>query len=89
MSDESIVNPAQSLIALVGFDDNLTTLFSGCDFGDRKLIHFPNSVKMIGDWVDDKLNIVAVIANSEIMGTAGLALAETLKKKSCLTFRCF
>jgi hypothetical protein len=81
MSDESIVSPAKGVIALVGFDDNLTTLFAGCDFGDRELKHFPNSVKMIGDWTDDKLPIVAIIANSEIMGTTGLALAETLKKK--------
>ncbi|MGZ3757565.1 MAG: sugar transferase [Mucilaginibacter sp.] len=82
MSLDTVVTPAKSLIALVGFDDTLSNLFADCDFGGRELIHFPNSIKMIGDWTDNNLNIVAIVANSEIMGTAGLALAETLKKKN-------
>ena len=82
MSQDTVVTPTKSFIALVGFDDTLTNAFADYDFGGRELIHFPNSIKMIGDWNDNNLNIVAIVASSEIMGTAGLALAETLKKKN-------
>jgi len=81
MSEASGAAQSKPIIALVGFDDNLTALFADCDFGDREVIHYTNGIKMNSDWTENNLNIVAVISNSEIMGSMGLTLAETLKKK--------
>jgi lipopolysaccharide/colanic/teichoic acid biosynthesis glycosyltransferase len=81
MNEQSEVTQPNPIIALVGFDDTVTALFADCNFGDRKLVHFANSIKMLSDWSENNLNIVAVISESEIMGAAGLVLAETLKKK--------
>jgi len=81
MSEESIVL-TQPIIALVGFDDITAALFAECNFGDRQQVHFVNAMKMASDWVDNKLNVVAIISFSEIMGPNGLVLIETLKKKN-------
>ena len=66
MSQDTVVTPAKSFIALVGFDDALTNAFADCDFGGRELIQFPNSIKMIGDWTDNNLNIVAILVMDNI-----------------------
>ncbi|MFD2873381.1 sugar transferase [Mucilaginibacter ximonensis] len=69
------------IIALIGFDSNLTAAFAEYNFGNRQTVHFENALKMVSAWVAEKLPIVAIISNSEIMGTAGLTLVETLKKR--------
>lgn len=84
MSDISQNNDLP-IIALVGFNDELNAAFAGYDFGNRQTVHFENGLKMASAWVNDNLPIVAIISNSEIMGTAGLTLIETLKKKNLNT----
>lgn len=80
MSEISL-DTSQPIIALVGFDSDLTSAFANYDFGNRQTVHFENGLKMVSAWVADKLPIVAIISNSEIMGPAGLTLIETLKKR--------
>src|SRR4051812_27482447 len=81
MSD-TIIKDQSPIIALVGFDNDLTAVFSGYDFGNRQIVNFDNGMKMTTAWVSDDLPIVAIISNSEIMGSAGLTFIETLKKKN-------
>lgn len=81
MSDISQGNDLP-IIALVGFNDELNAAFAGYDFGNRQMVHFENGLKMASAWVNDNIPIVAIISNSEIMGTAGLTLIETIKKKN-------
>jgi lipopolysaccharide/colanic/teichoic acid biosynthesis glycosyltransferase len=80
MSDTTIKG-SSPIIALVGFDNELTTVFAGYDLGNRQIVHFENAMKMTTAWISDNLPIVAIVCNSEIMGAAGLTLIETLKKK--------
>lgn len=70
------------IIALVGFDNELTKIFATYDLGNRQIVHFENGMKMATAWISDNLPIVAIISNSEIMGPGGLTLIETLKKKN-------
>jgi lipopolysaccharide/colanic/teichoic acid biosynthesis glycosyltransferase len=81
MSD-TIMTGQPPIIALVGFDNELTAAFAGYDLGDRQVVHFENGMKMATAWISDNLPIVAIVSNSEIMGPAGLTLIETLKKKN-------
>src|SRR3954466_6166669 len=81
MSDENTVSN-KPIVALVGFDDFTAALFGECNLGDTQQVHFVNAMKMASDWVDNKLNVVAIISFSEIMGPNGLVLIETLKKKN-------
>jgi lipopolysaccharide/colanic/teichoic acid biosynthesis glycosyltransferase len=80
MSDKIIKNQSP-IVALVGFDNDLTAVFAGYNLGNRQIVHFENAMKMTTAWTSDNLPIVAIIANSEIMGPAGLTFIETLKKK--------
>jgi lipopolysaccharide/colanic/teichoic acid biosynthesis glycosyltransferase len=73
------------IIALVGFDNELTGVFASYDFGGRQVMNFDNGMKMTTAWINDNLPIAAIIANSEIMGPAGLTLTATLKKKNLPT----
>jgi lipopolysaccharide/colanic/teichoic acid biosynthesis glycosyltransferase len=77
----TIIKDQSPIIALVGFDKELTSVFDQYDFGDRKTIHFENGMKMVSAWTTDSLPIAAIISNSEIMGSGGLTLIETLKKR--------
>jgi len=81
MSEELNASPGQPIIALVGFENAFAEIFAQCDFGKSELVHFENGMKMASTWLEENLNIVAIISYSEIMAPAGLALVETLKKK--------
>ncbi len=81
MSDTALKDQSP-IIALVGFDDELTAAFAGYDLGNRQIVHFENGMKMTTAWISDNLPIVAIVSNSEILGPAGLTLIETLKKKN-------
>lgn len=81
MSEEFYAPSGTPIIALVGFENSFSALFENCNFEERELVHFENGMKMASAWIDNNLNIVAVISYSEIMGPSGLALIETLKKK--------
>ncbi|MFC3559449.1 sugar transferase [Pedobacter jamesrossensis] len=81
MSEEIYVDPGTPIIALLGFEDSFASMFADCDFEDKELVHFENGMKMATAWVEQNLQIVAIISYSEIMAPAGLALVETLKKK--------
>jgi lipopolysaccharide/colanic/teichoic acid biosynthesis glycosyltransferase len=81
MSD-TIFNDQSPIIALVGFDDNLTAAFAGYNIGNRRLVHFENGMRIVTAWIRDNLPIVAIVSNSEIMGPGGLTLIETFKKKN-------
>ncbi|HMG07454.1 MAG TPA: sugar transferase [Mucilaginibacter sp.] len=82
MSQENSTPADKPIIALVGFEDELSELFANCNFQDRSLVHFPNGMKMAASWVADNLNIVAIVSFSEIMAPGGLALIESVKKKN-------
>ena len=46
-----------------------------------KLMYFANGIELSTAWVKMKLNVAAIISRSEIMGTSGISLYQTLKEK--------
>jgi len=81
MIEESKVPAENQVIALVGFDVELSSIFDSFNFEGRRVVHFANSMKMATAWMEDKINVVAIISNSEIMAPAGLSLIESIKKQ--------
>ncbi len=83
MENQSLIpsiNP--QIIALVGFEDNaMRSFFEICDFEGKKVVYFENGLRLVQDWVEKKLLIVAIISNSEILANCGLSLIETLKNR--------
>ncbi|WP_158827180.1 sugar transferase [Mucilaginibacter lacusdianchii] len=79
MSAENFT-PQREIIALINLDDNLTLSINNCNFKDRQLMHFKNGIQMFSAWQAEKLNIVAVISQDEVLASSGITLLETLKK---------
>ena len=81
MNEEVLSEHKMPIIALISFDSANLERFASCDFGDRALLNFENGMKMTAAWLDQGLDIVAIVSQSEIMAPGGLALIETLKNK--------
>ncbi|MET4080744.1 lipopolysaccharide/colanic/teichoic acid biosynthesis glycosyltransferase [Pedobacter sp. UYP30] len=81
MSEDILSDTKKPIIALIAFDSANIQYFESCDFGDRKLLSFENGMKMATAWIEQGLDIVAIVSQSEIMAPGGLALIETLKNK--------
>jgi lipopolysaccharide/colanic/teichoic acid biosynthesis glycosyltransferase len=82
MIEASNTTTTDEVIAFVGFDEVNTEIFNDFDFKGRKVAYFPNGAKLASDWKTDEINIVAIIAQGEIMGPFGLALINDIKKQS-------
>lgn len=68
-------------IAIVHASEETTSLLNGCNFEDKELIYFNNGVELANTWETRKLNIVAIISQSEILAPSGITFKETLKNK--------
>ncbi|WP_443936836.1 sugar transferase [Pedobacter sp. MW01-1-1] len=79
--EEITHSPQVKIIAMVAFEDNFSAEFNACNFKDYTLVYFENGTRLINSWLEDELNIAAVVSNSEIMAPGGLTLNEQLKSK--------
>ncbi|MBS7564132.1 sugar transferase [Mucilaginibacter sp. Bleaf8] len=80
MSAENVTTPGRQIIALINLDDHLTLSINQCNFQDRQLMHFKNGMQLFSAWESNKLNIVAIISQDEVLASSGITLFETLKK---------
>lgn len=85
MSNIPATDNTHEIIALVNFDEATCQVISACNFGGRQLEGFKNNIDLITRWEKQKLNIVAVISQSEILGPTGIPLKEILNKKDLNT----
>jgi len=69
------------IIALLNITDTSLEKLSRCNFGNNKLLQFNNIIELCKDYEKLKLNIVALISESEVMGTMGVSLVDILKEK--------
>src|ERR1700760_1992996 len=69
------------IIALINFDDKLTSFIKHCDFEKRQLMHFETADDFFKEWDDKHFYVVAIISKSDILGKYGINLIETLNKK--------
>jgi lipopolysaccharide/colanic/teichoic acid biosynthesis glycosyltransferase len=69
------------IIALLNVSSPTQDLLNKCNFGNNKLLAFANIIELCKDFERLKLNITAIISESEVMGTAGINLQEPLNKR--------
>lgn len=69
------------IVALIDVSDASFDLLTKCDFGGNKLAEFSSGAELIKKYEKLRLNIVAIISESEVMGTSGVSMWETLKQR--------
>jgi len=72
---------AKRLVALINVSPANTELLSSCQLGDVALVSFKNSVEFINSWEKQKLDIMGIISESEVMAPLGIPQLENLKNK--------
>jgi lipopolysaccharide/colanic/teichoic acid biosynthesis glycosyltransferase len=68
-------------IALLNVTETSFAVLERGNFGNNKLMRFDNIIELCQDYEKLKLNIVAIISESEVMGTSGVNLLEILYKR--------
>ena len=69
------------VIALINFNNTTHDVLKRALLGNYQLVQFNSIYDMAKDFERLKLNVVAIISESEVMGASGVTLAEILKKK--------
>ncbi|HTH82881.1 MAG TPA: sugar transferase [Mucilaginibacter sp.] len=69
-------------IALVQCDDTVLDIIQQGSFENREFLKFENGVELAEKWEEDKLNIVAVISQGEILSAMGINLLQGLNNKN-------
>jgi lipopolysaccharide/colanic/teichoic acid biosynthesis glycosyltransferase len=69
------------LVALINVSPPNFDLISSCQLGDIELVSFSNSVEFINNWEKQKLDIIGIITESEVMAPLGIPQLENLKSK--------
>ncbi len=70
------------IIALLDVDVENSEIIRQCNFGNAQLMPFRNGLELSMKSQKDKLNIIAVISQSEAIAPNGVYLLETLKKNN-------
>jgi len=78
---DTTISKSNQVIALLNFDEQLSSLINHCDFEGRQLIHFDTDTDMFSKWEDEKFNVVAIVSKSDILGEYGVNLIENLVKR--------
>lgn len=81
MADGNMFFNDQPVIALLNADATIIQLVSNCDFTGYSFLYFTNGIDLSTRWEKNKLNIVAVISQTEIMGPLGISLYQVLLNK--------
>ena len=71
-----------AMIALINVDEPTFETLCACDFGNVSLMQFKNGLELSLRWEHDKLNIIAIISQSEVIAPNGVSLLETLKNNN-------
>jgi len=70
------------VIALIDVDEPNYLIISQCDFGNATITRFRNGLELSLEWEKNKLNILAIISQSEAIAPLGIYLFETLHKNN-------
>jgi len=81
MSDSTTANNTQVIVLIRADDELYNSLNTMCDFKGRQIINFKNDDEMFEEWESKKLNVVAIISKSDILGRYGVNLVESLTSR--------
>ncbi len=74
-------NNSTSYIALIAFQKENYEALQTCNFKGYKLLNFATGIEFFSKWEREKLNVKAVLVESEILGPNGVTLLQTLQRK--------
>ncbi|MFY8024193.1 MAG: sugar transferase [Sediminibacterium sp.] len=77
--------PQDQVIVLLNCDDFIFETFSQANLGGRELKRFSNPLLFFSELEKAKFNLVAIVSQSEVLGTGGISLLETLMNKKNIT----
>lgn len=75
-----MANTIPGIIALLNIDNATNDVISKCDFGNQELMYFSTGIELCQKWEKNKLNIVAIISQNEVIAPSGIYLLETITK---------
>ena len=81
MDSSSVQINRNGIIALLNVDEGTYGILSRCNFGEAQLRQFKNGLELSLEWSKNKLNILAIVSQSEAIAPNGVYLLETLQKK--------
>ena len=70
------------IIALLNTDEEVYSLITQCNLGDVSFMQFKNGAELGHKWDKQKLNIVAIISQSEVVAPLGVSTLETLQNNN-------
>ena len=73
--------PQDQVIVLLNCDDLIADTFLQSNLGGRMLKRYANPLLFFADWERSNFNLVAIVSQSEVLGTGGISLLETLVNK--------
>lgn len=74
------VQTAGSVIAVINGSQSISEQLSAA-FPDFQFLHFPNETELVSKWEKQRLNILCILTQNEIISPAGVSLLGTLQKK--------
>lgn len=88
MSNLSSTSSNNGIIALVNVDQACTDVMHSLFFDGVTYRSFTNGINLFNAWEKEKLQIVAIVSQGDVLGPTGISLAETLydKKKVRVPF---
>jgi lipopolysaccharide/colanic/teichoic acid biosynthesis glycosyltransferase len=69
------------IIAGLNLSDASFALLKSCNFNKCTVVPFVNAIDLFNKYEQNKVNLVAIISESEVMGTSGINLWQALKSK--------
>jgi lipopolysaccharide/colanic/teichoic acid biosynthesis glycosyltransferase len=72
----------KQIIAVINADDATKIFLEACNFNELAILFFANGLELSTQWTAQKLDIVAIISQSEVMGSSGISLLEALQNKN-------
>lgn len=81
MESKEMRQDKMGIIALVAADEILFNAAKQISIDKYTIMHFDNSIDLSTKWAKLKLNIVAIISRSEIIGPSGISMLQALQSK--------
>jgi lipopolysaccharide/colanic/teichoic acid biosynthesis glycosyltransferase len=74
-------NNSTPYIALIALQKETFEALQSCNFKGYRLLNFATGIEFFSKWEREKLNVKAVLVESEILGPNGVTLLQTLQRK--------
>ena len=81
MTMNSITNNDIGCIAFIAIQEKNVSILKECNFNNHKLLFFGTGIQLFHRWEKEKLQVKAVVVETEIFGPNGVSLLQTLQRK--------